>query len=85
MRIISIDVYKRHKRYWPSLQCTRLNISCCVGESPVRAKLTLVVSYNSNTVASTLFVLECSGPSLCSGHLILKLNLLGTPVLSLAA
>lgn len=77
---ISRVVYDQHRCTMPKIQTTRLTLTCYAGKLPDLSKATRCASYNGRTVESSLFVVDCSGPSLCEANFNLKVNQLGTPV-----
>lgn len=60
------SVYKKHHRWWPTLEKTSLQLSCFLGSLPVAGKLSMDVKFGVTTVSSTLVAVDCRGPLLCS-------------------
>lgn len=83
--VVSQGVYERFKQASPTVEKTRVRLTCFLGSFPVRGELNLRVTYQDKTVDSKLIVLGCPGPSLRGRDLIRDMNSCGASVLHLAS
>ncbi|XP_049527417.1 uncharacterized protein LOC119457969 [Dermacentor silvarum] len=68
--VIPKNIFKKHRRRWPSLQKTSLRLTCLLGPLPVVGQITMRVQSRSTVVTSTLIVVACNGPLLCGRNTI---------------
>ncbi|KAH7932810.1 hypothetical protein HPB49_003248 [Dermacentor silvarum] len=59
------NIFKKHRRRWPSLNKTSLRSTCFLGPLPIVGQITMRVQSGSTAVTSTLIVVACNGPLLC--------------------
>ncbi|XP_049268937.1 uncharacterized protein LOC119382029 [Rhipicephalus sanguineus] len=68
--IITWPTYTKYLHLWPLLQKTTLQLTCFLGQLPVKGQLNISVTYSGTTLEATLVVLGCSGPDLCGRDVI---------------
>ncbi|KAL3204039.1 hypothetical protein MRX96_041420 [Rhipicephalus microplus] len=61
---------------------TTLQLTCFLGQLPVKGQLNISVTYGGTTLDATLVVLGCSGPDLCGRDVIKALEQHGRQVLA---
>ncbi|XP_075739861.1 uncharacterized protein LOC142785286 [Rhipicephalus microplus] len=80
--IITWPTYTKYCHLWPRLQKTTLQLTCFLGQLPVKGQLNITVTYGGTTLDATLVVLGCSGPDLCGRDVIKALEQHGRQVLA---
>ncbi|KAL1449383.1 hypothetical protein MTO96_028125 [Rhipicephalus appendiculatus] len=80
--IITWPTYTKHRHRWPRLQKTTLQLTCFLGQLPVKGQLSVSVTYGGTTLEATLVVLGCSGPDLCGRDVIKAFQQHGRQVLA---
>ncbi|KAL3227087.1 hypothetical protein MRX96_024369 [Rhipicephalus microplus] len=80
--IITWPTYTKYRHLWPRLQKTTLQLTCFLGQLPVKGQLNITVTYGGTTLDATLVVLGCSGPDLCGRDVIKALEQHGRQVLA---
>ncbi|KAL3225764.1 hypothetical protein MRX96_049123 [Rhipicephalus microplus] len=80
--IITWPTYTKYRHLRPRLQKTTLQLTCFLGQLPVKGQLNISVTYGGTTLDATLVVLGCSGPDLCGRDVIKTLEQHGRQVLA---
>ncbi|KAL1475106.1 hypothetical protein MTO96_037523 [Rhipicephalus appendiculatus] len=81
--IITWPTYTQYRHRWPRLQKTTLQVTCFLGQLPVKGQLNVSVTYGGTTLEVTLVVLGCSGPDLCGRDVIKAFEQHGRQVLAI--
>ncbi|XP_075723826.1 uncharacterized protein LOC142765907 [Rhipicephalus microplus] len=80
--IITWPTHTKYRHLWPRLQKTTLQLTCFLGQLPVKGQLNISMTYGGTTLDATLVVLGCSGPDLCWRDVIKALEQHGRQVLA---
>ncbi|KAL1422458.1 hypothetical protein MTO96_022096 [Rhipicephalus appendiculatus] len=80
--IITWPTYTKYRHRWPRLQKTTLQLTCFLGQLPIKGQLNVSVTYGGTTLEATLVVLGCSEPDLCGRDVIKAFEQHGRQVLA---
>ncbi|XP_049271757.1 uncharacterized protein LOC125758488 [Rhipicephalus sanguineus] len=80
--IITWPTYTKYRHLWPLLQKTTLQLTCFLGQLPVKGQLIISVTFSGTTLEAALVVLGCSGPDLCGRDVIKAFEQHGRQVLA---
>ncbi|XP_049267396.1 uncharacterized protein K02A2.6-like, partial [Rhipicephalus sanguineus] len=68
--VIPMNIFEKHRKWWPALEKTSLRLTCFLGPLPVVGRITMKVQSGSTVVESTVIVVGCQGPLLCGRNTI---------------
>ncbi|XP_040075110.1 uncharacterized protein LOC120847426 [Ixodes scapularis] len=68
--MISRDTYSKNDKVWPPLQETIKELHCYLGKLPVLGVLAMPVRYGNKQVQGQLYIVDCTGLSLCGRDVI---------------
>lgn len=68
--VIPMIVFKKHRKWRPTLEKAPLRLSCFLGPLPVVGKIAMKVQHGQALVNSVLVIVDCQGPLLCGRNTI---------------